>query len=135
MLTMLGGLAEFERELIRARTSEGRPRAKARGVKLGRAFKLTPEQRRQALARLDAGEVSREIARTSTSRTPLLGGCAHGRAFRFSDGRAVPFRRAQSSRFCHRALFRPRVIFRASVPLRLPTVRVCRVYAPFATAG
>ena len=31
MLTILGGLAEFERELIRARTSEGRARAKARG--------------------------------------------------------------------------------------------------------
>ena len=30
MLTVLGGLAEFERELIRARTGEGRVRAKAR---------------------------------------------------------------------------------------------------------
>jgi DNA invertase Pin-like site-specific DNA recombinase len=28
MLTVLGGLAEFERELIRARTGEGRARAK-----------------------------------------------------------------------------------------------------------
>jgi DNA invertase Pin-like site-specific DNA recombinase len=64
MLTVLGGLAEFERELILARTSEGRARAVARGVKLGRGFALTPEQRRQALARLDAGEASREIART-----------------------------------------------------------------------
>jgi DNA invertase Pin-like site-specific DNA recombinase len=36
MLTVLGGLAEFERELIRTRTSEGRERAKARGVTLGR---------------------------------------------------------------------------------------------------
>lgn len=32
MLTVLGGLAEFEKELIRARTGEGRTRAKARGV-------------------------------------------------------------------------------------------------------
>src|SRR5260370_23161417 len=32
MLTVLGGLAEFERELIRTRTGEGRERAKARGV-------------------------------------------------------------------------------------------------------
>jgi DNA invertase Pin-like site-specific DNA recombinase len=31
MLTVLGGLAEFERELIRARTGDGRARAKARG--------------------------------------------------------------------------------------------------------
>jgi DNA invertase Pin-like site-specific DNA recombinase len=36
LLTVLGGLAEFERELIRARTSEGRARVKARGVHLGR---------------------------------------------------------------------------------------------------
>ena len=36
MLTVLGGLAEFERELIRARTGEGRKRAKERGVKFGR---------------------------------------------------------------------------------------------------
>lgn len=34
MLTVLGGLAEFERELIRARTDEGRKRAQARGVRL-----------------------------------------------------------------------------------------------------
>jgi DNA invertase Pin-like site-specific DNA recombinase len=32
MLTVLGGLAEFERELIKARTGEGRARAKAAGV-------------------------------------------------------------------------------------------------------
>jgi DNA invertase Pin-like site-specific DNA recombinase len=42
MLTVLGGLAEFERDLIRARTGEGRERAKARGVKMGRRPKLTP---------------------------------------------------------------------------------------------
>jgi DNA invertase Pin-like site-specific DNA recombinase len=41
MLTILGGLAEFERELIRARTSEGRERAKAKGVKMGPKPKLT----------------------------------------------------------------------------------------------
>src|SRR2546430_13258223 len=36
MLTVLGGFAEFERELILARTSDGRQRAKARGVRCGR---------------------------------------------------------------------------------------------------
>ena len=36
MLTVLGGLAEFERHLILARTDEGRKRAQARGVKFGR---------------------------------------------------------------------------------------------------
>jgi DNA invertase Pin-like site-specific DNA recombinase len=63
MLTVLGGLAEFERELIRARTGEGRARAKARGVKMGRKPKLTPHQQREAITRREAGEETfREIA-------------------------------------------------------------------------
>jgi DNA invertase Pin-like site-specific DNA recombinase len=65
MLTVLGGLAEFERELIRARTTEGRKRAVARGVKLGRRPKLTPHQQKEAIRRRDAGdETVREIARS-----------------------------------------------------------------------
>ena len=64
MLTVLGGLAEFERELIRARTGEGRDRAKARGVRLGRKPKLTPHQKREALTRREAGESLAEIARS-----------------------------------------------------------------------
>ena len=46
MLTVLGGLAEFERELILARTSDGRNRAKARGVRFGRPQVLCPPARR-----------------------------------------------------------------------------------------
>ena len=64
MLTVLGGLAEFERELIRARTGEGRERAKARGVKMGRKPKLTPYQQKEASKRRDQGEAIREIARS-----------------------------------------------------------------------
>lgn len=64
MLTVLGGLAEFERELIRVRTGEGRARAVARGVKMGRKPKLTTHQRREAIKRRDRGEPAREIART-----------------------------------------------------------------------
>jgi DNA invertase Pin-like site-specific DNA recombinase len=64
MLTVLGGLAEFERDLVRARTGEGRERAKARGVKLGRKPKLTEHQKQEALRRRDCdGEPVREIAR------------------------------------------------------------------------
>jgi DNA invertase Pin-like site-specific DNA recombinase len=51
MLTVLGGLAEFERHLILARTSEGRVRAKARGIKFGRKSTLTAHQQQEALAR------------------------------------------------------------------------------------
>jgi DNA invertase Pin-like site-specific DNA recombinase len=65
MLTVLGGLVEFEKELFRTRTSEGRERAKARGVKLGRKPKLTERQKREAIRRRDQnGETLREIARS-----------------------------------------------------------------------
>jgi DNA invertase Pin-like site-specific DNA recombinase len=48
MLTVLGGLAEYERHLILARTTEGRTRAQARGVKFGRKPKLTVHQRAES---------------------------------------------------------------------------------------
>lgn len=64
MLTILGGLAEFERELIKVRTGEGRRRAKERGIHLGRPSKLTPHQRQEARKRREAGEALTEIART-----------------------------------------------------------------------
>jgi DNA invertase Pin-like site-specific DNA recombinase len=64
MLTVLAGLAEFERHLIKARTGEGRARAKAAGVHMGRPSKLTPHQQREAIARRDAGEALTDIART-----------------------------------------------------------------------
>lgn len=64
MLTVLGGLAEFERELIRARTGEGRARAVERGVKMGRKPKLTKHQKAEAMKRRDAGEILSDIARS-----------------------------------------------------------------------
>ncbi len=64
MLTVLGGLAEFERELIRSRTGEGRERAKARGVVMGRKPKLTHHQRQEAVARREAGESLMDIGRS-----------------------------------------------------------------------
>jgi DNA invertase Pin-like site-specific DNA recombinase len=64
MLTVLGGLAEFERELIRARTGEGRKRAKDRGVKFGRPAALTTHQRHEALQRLANGEAQADLARS-----------------------------------------------------------------------
>jgi DNA invertase Pin-like site-specific DNA recombinase len=64
MLTVLGGLAEFERHLILARTSEGRQRAQQRGVRFGRKPKLTVHQQQEALARRAAGEALVDIARS-----------------------------------------------------------------------
>src|ERR1700756_4802008 len=54
MVTILGGLAEFERSLILARTSDGRARAKARGVRFGRPPALNRDQQSEALARREA---------------------------------------------------------------------------------
>ena len=64
MLTVLGGLAEFERELIRTRTGEGRARAVARGQRMGRPPKLTPHQRREAIRRRERGETLADIGRS-----------------------------------------------------------------------
>lgn len=64
MLTVLGGLAEFERHLIQERTGEGRARAKKAGRSLGRKPKLTPHQQREAIERREKGETTREIGRS-----------------------------------------------------------------------
>jgi DNA invertase Pin-like site-specific DNA recombinase len=64
MLTVLGGLAEFERHLILARTSEGRQRAQQRGVRFGRKPSLTLHQQQEALARRARGEALVDIARS-----------------------------------------------------------------------
>ena len=62
--TLLAAIAEFERELIRERTSAGRERALANGVKFGRKRKLSPYQRAEAIKRRDAGETLVAIARS-----------------------------------------------------------------------
>lgn len=62
--TLLAAIAEFERELIRERTGEGRRRAMANGIKFGRKPKLSPFQRAEALKRRAAGETLASIAQT-----------------------------------------------------------------------
>ncbi len=64
LVTVLAGFATFERHLIKARTDDGRKRAKARGVPFGRPRKLNQDQRRQALDRLAKGETLVDVART-----------------------------------------------------------------------
>jgi DNA invertase Pin-like site-specific DNA recombinase len=81
MLTVLGGLAEFERELIRARTGEGRKRAKDRGVRFGRPRKMTPHQRQEALQRLAAGETMADVARTYAVDATTIGRLAASSPF------------------------------------------------------
>src|SRR6516162_2895859 len=62
--TLLAAIAEFERELIRERTGDGRKRAMANGVKFGRKPKLSPYQRAEAIRRRGNGETLAEIAKS-----------------------------------------------------------------------
>ena len=64
MITIVAGLATFERHLIRARTDEGRKRAQANGVRFGRPLKLSPFQIKEALARRETGEPLSDIGRS-----------------------------------------------------------------------
>ena len=64
ILTVLGGLAEFERELIKARTSEGRERAKRAGIRMGRKPKLSFHQIAEVRERKAGGESTRQLARS-----------------------------------------------------------------------
>jgi DNA invertase Pin-like site-specific DNA recombinase len=64
LAALVGYIARKTREDIIRRTTAGRERAKANGVKFGRKPKLSPAQRRQALARRAAGESQSAIARS-----------------------------------------------------------------------
>jgi DNA invertase Pin-like site-specific DNA recombinase len=64
LVTMLAAIAEFERELNRERTGEGRKRAMANGVRVGRRPKLSDFQRQEALQRRGNGETLAQIARS-----------------------------------------------------------------------
>ena len=70
---LFGALAEFERELIRARTGEGRARAKKEGRKMGRPYKLTPHQQQEARRRHSEGESLSSIARSFNVHHATIG--------------------------------------------------------------
>jgi DNA invertase Pin-like site-specific DNA recombinase len=98
MLTVLGGLAEFERELIRARTVEGRARAVANGVKLGRKPKLTrTSAKRRGNASLPARKPSVRSRAATTSTT------ARFPAYKGGEARSVE-RQSQTCDYFRRAL-------------------------------
>ena len=88
MLTVLGGLAEFDRDLIGSRTTEGRERAKANAVKMGRPSKLTAHQTKEVIKRRDHGEETlaeiRQRPANYAERHPGSSCTSHGRL------RAVP---------------------------------------------
>jgi len=73
LLSMLAAVAEMERDLLVERTQAGLARAKAEGKVLGRPSKTTPEQRRQVVARLGAGESVSAVARDyGVSRASII---------------------------------------------------------------
>jgi hypothetical protein len=64
IMTVFAGIAEFERDLIRERTSAGREAAIQRGVRFGRPRKLNPDQTQLVCQLLAEGKAVREFART-----------------------------------------------------------------------
>jgi DNA invertase Pin-like site-specific DNA recombinase len=77
LLNVLGAMAEFERSMILARTSEGRVRAKANGVRFGRKPALDAYQQAQAQAMRADGKSLQEIGR--------LFGVSHSTISRLKD--------------------------------------------------
>lgn len=64
IMTIFAGIAEFERDLIRERTSVGREAAMKRGVRFGRPKKLSPEQKELILKLREEGKSATELAKT-----------------------------------------------------------------------
>ena len=64
MWQMVGILAELERSLIQERTKAGRAAAVARGVKIGRKAKLTPQQVTHARKLIEQGEHHNTVAKS-----------------------------------------------------------------------
>ena len=108
MVTILAGLATFERHLIKARTDEGRTRAKGRGVRFGRPPKLTSYQRAEALQRLAAGESQADVARAyNVPSCGHLSACSRARMSRASLGDCGPKRRPPGFKNRAACLFPP----------------------------
>lgn len=72
LVNILAAMAEWERDVIKARTSEGRARAKKEGIRFGRPPKLTPHQVREAVSRMENGETLRAIARSFNVSAPTI---------------------------------------------------------------
>lgn len=64
IMTVFGGIAEFERSLILTRTQEGREAAQARGVAFGRPAKLREDQKEIARDLVRNGQSISAVART-----------------------------------------------------------------------
>jgi DNA invertase Pin-like site-specific DNA recombinase len=71
-MTVFAGIAEFERDLIRERSSAGRQAARRRGIHFGRPRKLNPEQTNLVRRIINEGKSVREIADTFNVHTATI---------------------------------------------------------------
>ena len=62
VITIMSGIAQFERELILERTGAGIARARANGTVFGRKVKLSPRQRLVLAQKRADGATLRELA-------------------------------------------------------------------------
>jgi len=62
LAAIIGYIGRKTCEDLRRRSAAGRERARANGVRFGRPPKLSPEERREGLARLAAGEQQKAVA-------------------------------------------------------------------------
>ena len=76
MIAVLGGLADVERDLIRARAGEGRTRAKLRGQHMGRPPKMTVAQKQEARRRRKDGESVADLSRSHGVSPAAIYRCA-----------------------------------------------------------
>jgi len=72
IMTVFAGIAEFERGLIRERTSAGREAARRLGIHLGRPRTLNPEQINSVRRLINEGKSVREIADTFNVHTATI---------------------------------------------------------------
>jgi DNA invertase Pin-like site-specific DNA recombinase len=72
LMTIMGGIAEFERGLIRKRCEEGIALAKAKGVTFGRKRKLNAEMVRVAAGRYAKGESMAQLAEVYGVSEPTM---------------------------------------------------------------
>jgi DNA invertase Pin-like site-specific DNA recombinase len=72
MLTIMSGIAQFERGIIRRRCEEGIVRAKAKGVKFGRKRKLDAGMVRAAADRYAKGESMAQLAEVYGVSEPTI---------------------------------------------------------------
>ena len=146
VLTVFGGIAEFERSLIATRTEEGRRAAQARGVSFGRPPKLRPDQRTLARNLIEEGKSVSGVARTFNVHVATIYRCLHDeaafmtvhrsarthgpvpgaiptRAGRSPQARSAPspsgIRPRESTRCCPRSSLPPHLDFKVPEPHRL----------------